>query len=210
MSIKLMTLVWSTEIPASEKLVLLALADNANDEGQCYPSVTTLMKKCSMSERGVQYAVAKLVEDGHVTREMRAGRSTIYHVHPRTGCTPAQVAPPHDMHPPPHIVHPTPAQVAPHPRTTCTHNHQVTVNEPSKEPSGLDLDAWTEWLNYRRSIKRPVKQASIPAAQKKLAAFGADQRAVVEQSIANSWQGLFPLRDQPKKNDAEQARRVMP
>jgi hypothetical protein len=31
-----------------------------------------------------------------------------------------------------------------------------------------------------------------------LAAFGADQGAVVEQSIADGYQGLFPLKQQPK------------
>jgi hypothetical protein len=58
---------------------------------------------------------------------------------------------------------------------------------------GLDGGSWDRWLEYRRQIKRPLKQASIPAAQRKLAAFGDDQAAVIEQSIANGWQGLFPL-----------------
>lgn len=59
---------------------------------------------------------------------------------------------------------------------------------------GLDLSAWDVWSAYRIEIRRPLKQASIPAAQRKLAAFGAEQSAVVEQSIANGWQGLFPLK----------------
>ena len=33
-----------------------------------------------------------------------------------------------------------------------------------------------------------------PAAQRALAGFGADQSTVVEQSIANGWQGLFALK----------------
>jgi hypothetical protein len=59
---------------------------------------------------------------------------------------------------------------------------------------GLDLSAWDVWTAYRIEIRRPLKQASIPAAQRKLAAYGAEQSAVVEQSIANGWQGLFPLK----------------
>lgn len=59
---------------------------------------------------------------------------------------------------------------------------------------GLDAQAWERWLDYRKQIRKPLKPVSIPAAQRKLAAFGADQAAVVEQSIANSWQGLFPLK----------------
>jgi hypothetical protein len=37
-----MTLVWELELPDSEKLVLLALADCANDEGHCWPGMNAL------------------------------------------------------------------------------------------------------------------------------------------------------------------------
>ena len=61
-------------------------------------------------------------------------------------------------------------------------------------PPGLDPAAWKRWHDYRREIRKPLKPVSIPAAQRELAAFGADQAAVVEQSIANGWQGLFALK----------------
>jgi hypothetical protein len=60
---------------------------------------------------------------------------------------------------------------------------------------GLDADAWTAWTVYRKQIGKPLKPASIPAAQRKLAAFGTSQAAVVDQSVANGWQGLFPLKE---------------
>lgn len=60
---------------------------------------------------------------------------------------------------------------------------------------GLDTQAWERWLEYRKQIRKPLKPVSIPAAQRELAAFGCDQAAVVEKSIANGWQGLFPLKD---------------
>jgi len=60
-------------------------------------------------------------------------------------------------------------------------------------PIGLDLPSWQKWMEYRKSIKKPIKQFSVTAAQRKLAGFGDLQSAVVEQSIANGWQGLFPL-----------------
>ncbi|MFT3960514.1 helix-turn-helix domain-containing protein [Propionivibrio sp.] len=61
-------------------------------------------------------------------------------------------------------------------------------------PAGLDLDAWNRWLAYRKEIRKAIKPASVLAAQRQLAGFGADQAAVVEQSIANGWQGLFALK----------------
>lgn len=64
-------------------------------------------------------------------------------------------------------------------------------------PPSLDMQAWDRWLDYRKQVRKPLKSASIPAAQKALAAFGCEQAAVVEQSIANGWQGLFPLKTKP-------------
>jgi hypothetical protein len=65
---------------------------------------------------------------------------------------------------------------------------------------GLDVSSWDRWSAYRVEIRKPLKPASIPAAQKALAAFGSDQAAVVEQSIAQGWQGLFPLKEKTKPN----------
>lgn len=56
---------------------------------------------------------------------------------------------------------------------------------------GLDEDAWKMWIEYRKQIKKSLKSASIPLAQKRLAALGPQQREAVEYSIANGYQGLF-------------------
>lgn len=58
-------------------------------------------------------------------------------------------------------------------------------------PDGLDLKAWERWKRYRGEIRKPIKPASILAAQASLAGFGSDQSSVVEHSIAQGWQGLF-------------------
>lgn len=59
---------------------------------------------------------------------------------------------------------------------------------------GLNFEAWERWEGYRKLIRKPLKPVSIPAAQQALAAFGSEQSAVVEQSVANGWQGLFALK----------------
>lgn len=77
--------------------------------------------------------------------------------------------------------------------------------DPSTIP-GLDGAAWERWLAYRVSIKKPIKHASMHAAALKLSRFGDDQEGVVEQSVANGYQGLFELKkskpapgEKPKK-----------
>lgn len=68
-------------------------------------------------------------------------------------------------------------------------------------PDGLNSDAWKRWEAYRTEIRKPIKPASILAAQRKLAEYGATQSEVVEQSIANGWQGLFPLKVVPLQDN---------
>ena len=58
----------------------------------------------------------------------------------------------------------------------------------------LDEAAWEQWAAYRKAIRKTIKPASEHAAKLKLSRFGADQQAVVEQSIANQYQGLFELK----------------
>lgn len=65
-------------------------------------------------------------------------------------------------------------------------------------PDGLDLEAWERWRRYRTDTNRAIKPASVLAAQRKLAKFGRDQAAVVEEAIANGWQGFFALKDNGK------------
>jgi hypothetical protein len=75
-------------------------------------------------------------------------------------------------------------------------NPESSLREVEPLPAGLDLEAWNRWATYKREIRKPIKPASLLAAQRKLAGFGSDQAAVVEQSVAQGWTGLFPLKDQ--------------
>lgn len=127
----------------AQKAVLISLADNANDEGVCWPSVAKIAERTCLSERAVQQAIKVLNECKALSIEARQGRSTMFtvtpaafappqKVHPRRKCTPAASAPtPADAAPPPpQDMHLTPAASAPR-----------TVIEPTREPSGNLLPA---------------------------------------------------------------------
>ena len=89
-----MSTVWDMDLPPGEKIVLLALADQANDEGrQCWPSVETIMRRSGQGERTVRRALSSLEEKGHLTRNHRINDSTQYHLHPCQNGTPAKSAP---------------------------------------------------------------------------------------------------------------------
>lgn len=88
MSIKHMTKVWKLEeLEPNQKLVFLAICDNANDEGICYPSIDTIQAKTSISRPTVIKIINKLVELNLLIKTQRArktgGRySSLYLVFP--------------------------------------------------------------------------------------------------------------------------------
>ncbi len=76
MSIKVMTRVWEhSKQKASNLLLLIALADNANDEGICWPGLEYLHKKIRMSRRQTQRLIDKLETCGEIyTNQGGSGR----------------------------------------------------------------------------------------------------------------------------------------
>ena len=70
---------WRQVLTPTLKLVLMALADAADDQGVCWPSVSTLAKKCSVSTRTVQRSLRSLMDRGLLiaeSRQRRDGSST--------------------------------------------------------------------------------------------------------------------------------------
>lgn len=55
---------WEQPLPPVPKLVLMALADNADDHGYCWPKMKTIAAKCSTSERTVQRTIKTLLAAG--------------------------------------------------------------------------------------------------------------------------------------------------
>jgi DNA-binding transcriptional ArsR family regulator len=72
MSIRAMAWAWDAQCPApGAKLVLLKLADHANDEGECWPSQGRIAADCGLTRQTVNEHLKKLVELGLVRCENR-------------------------------------------------------------------------------------------------------------------------------------------
>lgn len=170
MSVKVMSQVWERDdLDPYEKLVLLSLADHANDEGICYPSIGRLEKRTGMKERGLQNVIKRLVEKGFLHREMNAGRkgSNLYQVTE----PPAPDAP---------RIECTPAPDAPNPRIECASTPAPDAPEPSKNRQGTVnivrfSEFWTNWPNKNA-------KARAEAAWKKLS--NADRRVAADSAAA--------------------------
>lgn len=81
MSARALTWCWTVRPrTAAQKLVLAALADRADDDGECFPSIRWLAAKCApMSERSVREALRELAVQGLVekTNRRRRGDGTL-------------------------------------------------------------------------------------------------------------------------------------
>lgn len=197
MSIKLMTAVWDREdLSSTQKLVLLSLADWANDEGLCWPSIERVAKKSSLKKRAVQLAIRSLEEMQFIRREEVIGKGNRYWIQ----------IPMQQMHPcikdipPVHQMHETGAQDAPNTPKT----HQLTTKSIRAElPDWIPVDAWNGWVEMRMLRKKPLTDRAYNQAISKLdklRAKGQDITEVLDRSTMNSWTDLYEIKEQ--KNGA--------
>lgn len=74
MSMKLMVKVMEIKVGSPvRKLVLLKIADNANDDYEAFPSYETIADHCELNKRSVMRHVNQLVKDGLLTKTYRKG-----------------------------------------------------------------------------------------------------------------------------------------
>jgi hypothetical protein len=213
MSTLIMAACWPLQMSPTQKAVLISLADQANDQGVCWPAISTIGDRTCLSERAVRNALRDLESAGLIESQHRGGTSSCYVITPRH-----DVPPRHEM-PPRQEVPPTPARGAPHPGTTCrSPRHDVPPNrkEPSENrkgtkskgadaplvvvPDWIPGEAWSDFVSHRKSIRKPLTPKAAELAIRtldELRAKGQHPTAVIEQSIAAGWTGLFPLKTNP-------------
>jgi DNA-binding transcriptional regulator YhcF (GntR family) len=82
MSIEVMSWVWKkSTATGTDKFVLLAIADNAWDDGSnAWPSVNTISRKTGLSVRTVQRCIQNLHDLGELQTMDRPGHSNLYRV----------------------------------------------------------------------------------------------------------------------------------
>ncbi|MGX6612214.1 helix-turn-helix domain-containing protein [Enterobacter kobei] len=58
---------WSLELKASQKLLMLSLADRADESHCCYPSIQRLVKDTGMDRKTIGKWVGQMIDDGLIT-----------------------------------------------------------------------------------------------------------------------------------------------
>lgn len=84
MSTAVMGLCWPLQLPPVAKSVLMSLADNSNDHGECWPSIPTICKRTCCSRSAVISAVKWLEENKIVRIDRGASKSNRYVISPQS------------------------------------------------------------------------------------------------------------------------------
>lgn len=73
------------------KSILVGLADQANADGLCWPSITYICERAEWDEKTVRRCIASLEAQGHISVVRRNGRGNLYHIHPKAPEDPTPV-----------------------------------------------------------------------------------------------------------------------
>ncbi len=113
-------------LPHGAKLLLLCLADYADDKGRCWPSFQSVAERSDMSRRHVIRTVQELETLGFLSRaEERPYKPTVYQLHIPTSDN--------------HVTRSSDAHVTSTSDIAMSPNPSIrTTKEPSKEPSERD------------------------------------------------------------------------
>lgn len=217
MSVRLMSQIWESEVgPPLKRLVLLAFADAANDDGVTWIAIQSkrgardMLKKTRLSLRGLQGFIRDLEADGHLERIENPGKGCLWIVRP----TPAGLA---------GVWASTPAGRAGGPAPHATKplsNHQENeiadrLSPPvdkcplsgSVLPPGLSLGQWEAFLDMRFSIGKQLKGYVAGVLLAKLTEWGTKWVAgdIVDRSTVNAWADLY----EPEEGRVTGVRRVV-
>lgn len=75
-----MGLCWPLQLPPVAKAVLMSLADNANDHGECWPSIATICTRTCFGKTAVIEAIQWLETAGRLKADRANGRHTKYQI----------------------------------------------------------------------------------------------------------------------------------
>lgn len=216
-----------TGIRPMQKLVLLSLADRADEHHSCHPSISRLSADTGMYRETIMEAIAEMEEKGIIKVNRRLGTGSIYHLigvenrhqderkttktsrekpTSKKATTTQKVGENQSAKPDQYgkadqsgKADSNQSGKADTESTNESINTLIPPNPPF-DPSEVDLpnciraDQWKRWVEFRRSIKKPITRTTADEQLRKLIAWsreGHDPNEILSTSIANTWQGIF-------------------
>jgi len=201
-----------TNISPAAKLVYLGLQSYlSGSKNQVYPGPADIHKKTGLSRRTIQKGIEKLIRSGWIRKDSKGGPdgTNLYTLYTRRmKCASAQNALPLA-----HKLPRTSAKSAPKEHKEEHQKRNIRRRSAKKDcftlPSSLDTpafrEAWTRWVQYRKERKSSLTPSTAAAQLRKLSDAGPETACgMIEQSIEQGWQGLFPLKEHGRNASAKE------
>jgi hypothetical protein len=213
MSVRIMTAAWAVDLPAGEKLVLLALADCANDEGHCWPGLANLARKTGKSRRSLIDTIHALEKAEHISRDVRIGKGVNYTIHPQAseqlslpigGAKAAPVQKPHQCK----KASKGGAKSAPKPSGTVIGiEANASIPKPWALPVGVSLQVWTDLMTNRKRKRLPNTPTAWKAFCDDLARVSAETHIpppqLIERCVARGWGAIYDPRERNQRHERD-------
>lgn len=175
------------------KLVLIKLADNANDAGTCYPSLDHIEKHTELSRSAIKANIKRLVDLGLVQVEHRrhdtVQLSNVYYLN----LSSVKNAPAGGVG-----LEQTGGRAAEDPgvgrqKTPNRHLEPSLNQEEYILPSFVPKERWAEFLAHRKRKKAPVTKEIAERlfdTLRRLLDHGHDPGEVIAEAIDRNWTGI--------------------
>lgn len=202
-----MALCWQLGgMSGTEKAVLIALADRADEVGLCWPSVSTIAQMTCFTDRAVRQSIRSLTEKGILTVQISpGGKSNKYVVNPEPRSASSEskeVSNPErrsELNPEPrspgttfprnHVPsNPEPRSPNPEPRSA---KPSITHKEPSSKyirPDDVEEKLWADFMTIRKAKKAPITDTAVAGIRRECGKAGIEFREAVAMCCERGWQ----------------------
>lgn len=201
MSMRLMVQAMNCEVgnPA-RKLVLLKLADNANDDGICFPSYQYIADKCEMTRRSAISHIEYLIKMGLVSKKERKNKdgsiSNLYFLHLEQGSENFALGGENISLGSENFALGGSENISPR-----TSHSLEPVNEPKKttqkseseillERFGITGQLAKDFIAHRKTKRGAISETQLSRLQKQADKAGISICEAVEICIERNWQGF--------------------
>lgn len=192
-----MSWVWeNSPEKGSALLLLLAIADHADDDGVAYPSIKKLADKTRLKPRNTQLLVQKLADSRSIGLDRGIGPRgcNVYRVQGLQGALFDDEGVQSSVKRGATAIAPESLEPSLKPSKVRKHPHWAELL-----PDWIPPEPWIAFVEMRRKARKPLETIrAVELLIKKLDEFrarGFTPQAVLEQSTMNSWTGLFELKD---------------
>lgn len=205
--------VWlDTRLNALDKVILMEIDSLDQGEKGCYASNEHLAEFCQCSKTKVSTAISKLIECGYLyiqnfdgrKRELKSRLSNFERQNIKN-CN-ADIQNLKESNTVNNTVNNTVSNKKERKSKSKSYDEQIAEYTQNEELQ----DALKAFLQMRLFIKKPMTEYALKLMLKKLDELGNTDDtkiAILNQSITNNWQGIFPLKDGNTRHEKQQEKK---